>query len=79
MERVWELGRYHSVTTSRRYAEDKPTLSKHEGKDCALFVATNEADTAIVEAHDLAGETQTNTLGSAETEDENDSKLRLTY
>ena len=61
MARVWELGRYHSVTTSRRYAEDKPTLSKHEGKDCALFVATNEADTAIVEAHDLAGETQTNT------------------
>ena len=32
----------------RRYAEDKPTLSKHEGKDCALFVATNEADATIV-------------------------------
>ena len=48
MGRVWELDRYHSVTTSRRYAEVEPTLSEHEGKDCALFVAANEADAAIV-------------------------------
>ena len=39
----------------------KRILSKNESKDCALFVAANEADAAIVEAHDLAGETQSDT------------------
>ena len=48
MAGVWELGRYHSVTTSRRYAEVEPNLSEHEGKDCSLFVAANEADATIV-------------------------------
>ena len=37
------------------------SLSKNESKDCAPLVAANEADAAIVEAHDLAGETQTDT------------------
>ena len=37
------------------------SLSKNESKDCAPLVAANEADAAIVEAHDLAGEAQSDT------------------
>ena len=36
-------------------------LSEHNREDSFVFVAANEADGAVVQAHDLAGETQTDT------------------
>ena len=37
------------------------SLSKNERKDSALFITANEANAAIVQAHDLAGEAQSDT------------------
>ena len=49
------------VTEVTELRKSNSILSEYNREDGFVFVATDEADGAIVQAHDLAGETQTDT------------------